>query len=100
MNVRLPSQQVEQVGVQLVNRALVGLAALLDLSFWSPGWLLFKESRIAAGESFSPYALSATWTLALGSLVLLGIEMRFYPHPSGEAHLSGREPPSGVRNER
>jgi osmoprotectant transport system permease protein len=49
----------------------IGLVALLELPFWSPGWLLFKESRIALGESFSPYALSATWTLALASLWLV-----------------------------
>jgi osmoprotectant transport system permease protein len=50
--------------------AVVGLAALLSQPGMSPGWLLFKANRVVAGESFSPYALSSGWTLALAAVWL------------------------------
>ena len=62
-------------GVRRVNpvallSGAVGLAALLSLPFFSPGWLLFKANRLVEGTPYSAFALSSSWTLFLGALWL------------------------------
>ena len=62
-------------GVRRVNpvallSGAVGLAALLSLPFFDPGWLLFKANRLVEGTSYGAPALSLSWTLFLGALWL------------------------------
>ncbi|MFO7546138.1 MAG: ABC transporter permease [Trueperaceae bacterium] len=60
----------------------IGIAALVSLGPWRPGWLLFKPNRLVGGETFGAFevepvlawALVATWIalIVVGTLVAAG----------------------------
>ena len=67
--------KVKDKGARRVNpvallSGAVGLAALLSLPFFDPGWLLLKANRLVEGTSYGALALSSSWTLFLGALWL------------------------------
>lgn len=54
--------------------AVTGLLALLELPFFSPGWLLFKANRVVQGEAYGAFALLPLWAGALlACWVLIGV---------------------------
>ncbi len=65
------SEVVRRVNPVALVSGIVGLAALLALPFFDPGWLLFKANRLVEGTSYSAPALSLSWTLVLGAFWLV-----------------------------
>ena len=65
MNARARVNPVALVG------AVVGGLALLQLPFFSPGWLLFKANRLVQGEAYGALGLAPLWTWVLVACWLL-----------------------------
>lgn len=54
--------------------AVVGIAALISLPGFDPGWLLYKANRIVLGEAYAAFELSTRWAAFLLSIwVLAGL---------------------------